>query len=84
MRSVNFWHQQDSKHWSRDLLVQVAYSVLKNRKKLAAVVFHSVAVVKKHDIFQTLLLQNFFLKILIVSRTRSPSWAPGRTQETSI
>ena len=31
MPSVNFWHQQDSnllfkrKHWSRDLLVQVAY-----------------------------------------------------------
>ena len=58
MRSFNFWHRQDSNSSFKGSIghvtSQMAYSVLKNRKKkLAAVVFHSVAVVQEHDIFQT-------------------------------
>ena len=62
MRSVNFWHQQDSNSLFKESIGHVTtqckwpISVLKNRKKMAAVVFHFVAVVQEHDVFQTLLL----------------------------
>ena len=73
MRSVNFWHRQDSnllfKGSIGHVTSQVAYSVLKNRKKkLAAVVFHFVAVVQEHDTALKFIPETF-----VVSRTRGTS-----------